>query len=78
MSPKGRAQGFLPPRKPGTFAVEVKGTAEFDMKHLKDFFEFFESRTVKWVVYAAGTAAVLDIAHTLFLAARFLFRFDHI
>jgi len=46
-------------------------------KQANDFFALFERSSIKWVIYAAGIAAVLDILHTLFLAARFLFRFDH-
>lgn len=55
----------------------MKAISQLNTQQANDFFSLFERSSIKWVIYAAGSAAVLDIFHTIFLAARFLFRFDH-
>jgi hypothetical protein len=78
MSPKGSGGNYTPTRRPATFTIEeMQAIADLNTKQANDFFALFERSSIKWVIYAAGTAAVLDIMHTLFLAARFLLRFDH-
>jgi hypothetical protein len=52
----------------------MQAIADLNTKQANDFFALFERSSIKWVIYAA----VLDIFHRVFLAARFIFRFDHL
>jgi hypothetical protein len=78
MSPKTSDGGYSSTRRPATFTIdEMKAISELNTKQANDFYALFERSSIKWVIYAAGLAAVLDILHTVFLALRFVFRFDH-
>ena len=72
MSPRSSNKGGYapaPPREPATFTIA-------EMRELGDYFKsLFEDSPIRWVIYAAGIAAVLDILHITWLAVRFLYYF---
>jgi hypothetical protein len=44
------------------------------MKELGDYFKkLFNDSLIRWAIYAAGVAAVLDIIHLGWLAGRFVY-----
>jgi hypothetical protein len=72
MSPKGSRATYSPappPREPASFTIA-------EMKELGDYFyALFERSNIKWVIYAAGVAALLDIVQKLVLAVTLIFKF---
>jgi hypothetical protein len=46
-----------------------------EMEAINRFIQGFESPWIKWAIYAAGFAAVGDLLHLIWLAARFLVGF---
>lgn len=68
------------PRR-GGFAPSISEQSLFSIAQFKDVLSIFQQLTqspeLKWgkrAVYAAGIAAVVDIAHNLCLAARYIWK----
>jgi hypothetical protein len=70
MSPRAKGTGGYvpaPSREPASFTIA-------EMKELGDYFKkLFDDSPIRWAVYAAGAAALLDIVHLAWLAGRFIY-----